>query len=214
MSGLRRFVTGGAGRLAVGGVLVVACIASGCAAAGRPGEANSYVIVDQLLAASGARPGTFSGTLPSDVQTLVSVSVNGTQVRVPTVFEDAARVTLRLAMKNPNTATSPANFVTFTRYRVAFRRSDGRRTPGVDVPYDFDGAFTVTVGDEPVNATFILVRVQAKSEAPLRALIGGGGAITISTMADVTFYGKDQAGRDVEATGSISVNFADWGDPE
>ena len=36
----------------------------------------------------------------------------------------------------------------------------------------------------------------------------------ISTLAEVTFYGTDQAGRDVVATANISVNFADWGDPE
>jgi len=35
----------------------------------------------------------------------------------------------------------------------------------------------------------------------------------ISTIAHVTFYGKDQNGNEVSVTGSISVNFADWGDP-
>jgi hypothetical protein len=35
----------------------------------------------------------------------------------------------------------------------------------------------------------------------------------ISTIADVTFYGKDETGTDVSVTGSISVNFADWADP-
>ena len=28
-----------------------------------------------------------------------------------------------------------------TRYRVEFRRTDGRNTPGVDVPYGFDGGW-------------------------------------------------------------------------
>ena len=60
---------------------------------------------------------------------------------------------------------------------------------------------------------FALVRAQAKVEAPLKSLAGGGGAALISTIADVTFYGKDQTGNDVAVTGSISVNFADWGDP-
>ena len=85
---------------------------------------------------------------------------------------------------------------------------------GVDVPYPFDGALTVTVGDAPVTTTLVLVRVQAKQEAPLRALIGGGGAIAISTMADIVLFGTDQAGREVSVTARISVNFADWGDPE
>ena len=36
----------------------------------------------------------------------------------------------------------------------------------------------------------------------------------ISTIADVTFFGKDQTGRDVTVTGSMSINFADWADPQ
>ena len=56
--------------------------------------------------------------------------------------------------------------------------------------------------------------MQAKAEPPLKSLQGQGGANVISTIADVTFYGKDQTGNDVAVKGSISVNFADWGDPE
>jgi hypothetical protein len=59
-----------------------------------------------------------------------------------------------------------------------------------------------------------MVRAQAKLEPPLRNLRAGGGAGLISTIADVTFYGKDQTGTDVSVTGSISVNFADWADPD
>ena len=44
-------------------------------------------------------------------------------------------------------------------------------------------------------------------------LRGLGGSVVISTLADVTFYGHDQAGRETSVTGQISVNFADWGDP-
>jgi hypothetical protein len=81
------------------------------------------------------------------------------------------------------------------------------------VPYSFDGAATGTIGADGSVLTFVLVRAQAKLEAPLRALRGGGGAIVISTMAEVTFYGADQNGNTVSVTGTISVNFADWGDP-
>ena len=45
---------------------------------------------------------------------------------------------------NPNGPTSN-NAITVNRYRVTYRRSDGRNTPGVDVPYAFDGAVTFTV---------------------------------------------------------------------
>jgi len=200
--------------LCVLGAVALSVTSLGCAAAGRPGQASSYLIVESLVAASGAQATTFGGTLGSDVVTLVSRSINGVQVRVPTVFEDFAQVRFRLAMKDPTAATSAANFITVSRYRVVFRRADGRNTPGVDVPFGFDGAMTATVGADTTPANFILVRIQAKGEAPLLALVGNGGAQTISTLAEITFYGKDQAGRDVVATANISVNFADWGDPE
>jgi hypothetical protein len=57
---------------------------------------------------------------------------------------------------------------------------------------------------------FTLVRIQAKEEAPLQALAFGGGANAITTIAKVTFYGRDQNGREVTVTGNIEVTFADW----
>lgn len=190
----------------------------GCTAAVRSDAASSYLILDSLAAASGAKPDTFGGTLASDVQTYVKRDVGGTQVLVPTVFEDLAQASFRLGMKDPGTTETPttpstSNFITITRYHVTFMRADGRNTPGVDVPYGFDGAVTLTVGASAVSTAMTLVRIQAKSESPLKALIGGSGSGVISALAEVTFYGKDQTGREVSATGRISVTFADWGDP-
>jgi hypothetical protein len=59
-----------------------------------------------------------------------------------------------------------------------------------------------------------MVRHQAKLEAPLRAMAFGGGRLFISTIARVTFYGSDLAGNEVQAVGTISVSFGDYGDPE
>ena len=180
-----------------------------CTATQMDGESVSYLIVDSLRAASGADPQAFEGVLNSDVMTEGGV------------VEDPGSVTLRLALKDPGTISnpgtpSPSNFITVTRYRVEFLRSDGRNTPGVDVPFPFDGAMTVTVTGNPVTASFTLVRVQAKLEAPLRALASpnGAGALVISTLADVTFFGHDQAGREVMVKGRIGVDFADWADPD
>jgi len=190
------------------GVSVLAWLpmVSGCTSAQLQSQSTSYVIIDAMSASSGARPQEFSGSLASDVVT----KVNG----APTPFEDAGRVAMHLAMQDPGLTPSSTNTITFTQYHVNYKRADGRNSPGVDVPYDFDGGLTVSVGASGAAvATFVLVRVQAKEEAPLRALQGAGGAGTISTVATVTFYGTDQAGRAVTVTANISINFSDWPDP-
>lgn len=182
------------------------------------GTSSSYLILTSMDAAAGATPTNFTGVLPSDVITNVRTTVGDDQVMVPTIFEDFGRVAFDLGMKDPGTPTSPtrptsANFITITRYRVEFFRADGRNTPGVDVPFGFDGGMTLTVSGPGSEAVFTLVRNQAKAEAPLAALAGGGGAVVISAIARVTFFGRDQSGREVTVSGQISVNFADWGDP-
>jgi hypothetical protein len=190
-----------------------------CTSQQRAGESSSYLIVTSLTAASGATPGVFGNVLPSDVITNVKANIAGKEVLVPTVFEDVGQVTMSLGLKDPGTPDSPTkpsanNSVTVTRYHVEFVRSDGRSTPGVDVPYPFDGAATFTVGASSTSATVTLVRIQAKAEAPLLALVNNGGAGVISTIARITFYGTDQTGREVSVSAQISVNFSDWGDPQ
>jgi hypothetical protein len=189
-----------------------------CGNVARTGRSPAFLVVDALVAQSGAQPGTFSGFLNSDVVTLVKKTVGGVEQEVPTIFNDSAKVTLRALLKdagNPGAQTTPSNInaITVNRYHVEFVRSDGRNTQGVDVPYAFDGAVTATITSGPVEIGFELVRHQAKEEAPLRALGGAGGAIEISTIAHITFYGRDLAGNDVAVTGNISVDFSDFGDP-
>lgn len=199
---------------------IVAALAGGCGGGQLQGTSSSYLIIASLQGASGAKPTDLSGVLSSDVRTLVKVTDgSGAQVLQPTVFADVGQVTFTLAMKDPGTTESPTkptstNFITVTRYHVDYVRSDGRNTQGVDVPYSFDGATTTTVTDVGGTATLTLVRVQAKEETPLLTLVNGGGQGTISTIARVTFYGTDQAGRAVTVMGQISVNFSDWGDPQ
>jgi hypothetical protein len=185
---------------------LVTLAGAGCSETVRTGQSSAYMILERLEAAAGGAgsAATFTGVLRSDVATEGSV------------FEDNGRVALRLAMKDVTNPTGPTtnNLITLNRYRVDFRRTDGRNAPGVDVPYGFEGALGMTVSPEGQTGVFTLVRAQAKLEAPLVTLRGGGGALVISTIADVTFFGRDQTGRDVTVTGSMSVNFADWADSE
>jgi hypothetical protein len=201
-------------------VSAIGLVSIGCGEVARTGKAPAMLIIERLDAASGAEPGESGTILQSDVQTLVDVTIGGQTVRVPTVFNDIGTVTFRLALKNPGSPAAPLgpstlNEITVTRYRVVYRRSDGRAVQGTDVPYSFDGAFTVTVpSNGTAGAAFDLVRHQAKQEPPLRNLIGGNSAQFISTIAEVTFYGRDLAGNEVMAVGTIGVNFADYGDPD
>ena len=177
------------------------------------GTASSYLIIDSLDASAGASSnGTgFGGQLESDVCQL------DPNTNACGVVEDLGRVSLSLALKDPGSSTvatvaSELNSITVRRYHVQFIRADGRNTQGVDVPYAFDGGVTMTVAAGSAQQSFTLVRVQAKEEAPLRSLRGLGGSVAISTIAQITFYGTDQTGRDVSVTGNINVNFADWAD--
>lgn len=181
-------------------------VALGCSSHVREGRSPAYLIVNSVLAASGTDQ-TFGNTLDSDVSTKGAI------------YSDSGQATMTLGLKDIGPAASPTapttnNFVTLNRYHVQYRRADGRNAEGVDVPFAFDGASTATITDSTTTFNFTLVRLQAKLEAPLVNLVGHGGAGVISTIADVTFYGTDQAGNAVQATGSISVNFADWADAQ
>ena len=145
---------------------------------------------------------TPNSTLFSDV-----VGPNGV------TFNDMATATLTVVMKNA-AVTAPAptsnNRVTVNRYRVEYRRADGHNVPGVDVPYPFDGAATVTVTPNATSALiFEIVRHIAKEEPPLVQL--GSNPNVISTIADVTFFGTDTVGNDVTATASMLINFGNIG---
>jgi hypothetical protein len=198
----------------VAGLVIASLAGSACGSSTvREGTGSSYLILVALEGANGAKGDSAvmsTQPVPSDVITFVK------ETNSYTIFLDPGRVTLRMAMKDVTNPTGPTdnNAITINRYRVTYRRSDGRNTPGVDVPYPYDSAVTATIsGGDEVQVLFELVRPNAKEEAPLRALAGGGGANIISTVADVTFFGRDQTGREVQVTGSIGVNFADWGDP-
>jgi hypothetical protein len=189
------------------GAVTLALASVSCGDMTRDGQASSYLIITSLQAASGADE-ELGGDLRSDVITIVD--------DVPTIFNDTGEVQFLLGMKDPGVAGTPsqptqANFITINRYRVAYSRTDGRNTQGVDVPYAFDGAITGTVAGS-ATLGFTIVRHQAKQEAPLGALALSG--ILVSTVADVTFYGHDQTGRAVSATGRITVHFGNFGDPE
>jgi hypothetical protein len=201
-------------RLRAGLMLGLAIATISCGDLQRQGTGSSYLSIRAFDGASGAEPEEFgNGVLYSDVVTIVKDADDNP---VPTVYSDLGRVNFVLSMKDPGGTGSPttpttANFITLNRYRVRYIRADGRNTPGVDVPFPFDGALTVTVGGGETEAIFEIVRHVAKFEAPLGALATNPTVIT--TIAEVTFYGRDQTGREVIATGTLTVEFGNFGDP-
>lgn len=169
---------------------------------------NTVIIVDTVQGQSAG------GETTDELQSDVCVNDSFTDGTC-TVAPDFGIVQLSATLKNPTqVATSFFNDVTFRTYRVTFVRSDGRNQPGVDVPFPFDGAanFTVVIGGGASTHTFILVRDQAKLEGPLRNLAFNGGAVVLSVIAEIEFFGTDGAGREISATAFLNVHFADFAD--
>jgi hypothetical protein len=175
----------------------------------RTGRGPAFVALLNLQ----ARPGggtEVSDNLLSDVATSTG-----------SIFNDLGVATFRAELKDQSgiltgteSPVTPIQSVTLTRYRVSFRRADGRNTPGVDVPWGFDGAVTATipVGEER-TVIFDIVRHANKAEPPLRNLRGLGGQVIISTVAEVQFFGRDQNGNEAIIVGLMDVTFGDFPDP-
>ncbi len=187
-----------------------ALASSSCGEVSRTGRSPAFLVIDALTATAG-QSGEYGHTLGSDVLTCGGVIEDGGQAEVRVLLRDEGS-------PGAPTGFSNLNWLKINRYRVVYSRADGGKEPGVEVPYAFDGALTATITNTPTTIGFTIVRAQAKLEAPLKALrldesLNLGGAKLISTIADVTFYGEDLAGNGFATTGSISINFADWGDP-
>ncbi|HKH74013.1 MAG TPA: hypothetical protein VKA59_21795 [Vicinamibacterales bacterium] len=193
------------------GVVATSAAMAGCGGEFvRDGQSPVRLVISQLESAG-------QNTLLSDVvQMATTPAPCSTTSPCASVFNDMATVELALLLRDPGnpaapSTPSPLNQVTINRYRVKFRRADGNNVPGVDVPYDFDSALTMTVPTSgTVEAAFQVVRHSAKEEAPLRSLRFSGDVI--STIAEVTFYGRDQAGNEISVTGYMGVDFGDFAD--
>jgi len=188
-----------------------------CGSVIREGRGSSFLVVDSVAGIRGAAQlGQPSSSLTSDVITnVITPAPCSAESPCPTIFGDPGQAVMHIVMKDAEstTPTTPGamNHVTLTRYRVVYTRADGRNTPGVDVPYPWDGAATGTIQiGGSMTLAFLLVRHDAKLEAPLADLANN---ITIlDTIAEVTFYGYDRVGNAISATGTIQIEFANFGD--
>jgi hypothetical protein len=191
------------------GAVALSAAAAGCGGEFvRDSRSPVRLVIDQL------NVNDDQNTLQSDVRR----TTDPCSVQFPCTFNDVATVQLRLELRDPGSPGSPAspsglNAVTITRYRVSYRRADGNNVPGVDIPYAFDSALTMTVpATGSAGAAFQIVRHSAKEETPLRAL--GPNLDIISTVAEVTFFGHDQAGNEVSVSGFMGIDFGDFADSD
>jgi len=193
---------------------VTAGTAVACGDAVTQSKSPMLLVVNTLEAAptGGHGANTFTGNLLSDVIVLATTPAPCTPTSpCPTVFNDIGRVTLASQPKNITIQPTSNNQVTINRYHVDFVRADGHNTPGVDVPFSFDGSVTGTIPETgTLQLTFELVRHTAKEESPLAQLANNPNIL--HTIARVTFYGQDLVGNAISVSGSMSVDFGNFGD--
>jgi len=118
-------------------------------------------------------------------------------------------VTLEAKFKKPEPllpGTSYKTSVMIDRYTVTYTSPEGD-----PVPVAFEGRLAVVCEvDASVDVEILAVRAEAKNAAPLNALIGTLDVIW--AVAEIRFIGHDLDGNGVEATGYLTVYFADWAD--
>ncbi len=182
-------------RVMVGMALAVSAVLGlgGCGAAYVEGDTASVLLLIETIN---------SGTpLLSDVRGTGGVIVN-CQVTV----------TMAARAKNPTGPVGLSEDVRISRYDVSYRRSDGRGVQGVDIPFSISGNVTTLVaagGSASTDLNIDLVRHQAKLEPPLSNIVG----VQVVTMfADVTVFGQTVSQKNVSASGSAQVTFADFAD--
>lgn len=130
-----------------------------------------------------------------------------------TIYADSAIATFRGRLLDPASLTGPSHYndITVTRYVVSYMRTDGRNAEGVDIPYSFEGNLSVVVPiDSTVSVSFVIVREVAKLEPPLVGLQEWRDAGVVNCTAKVDFYGQDQVGETIKATGYLTVYFANY----
>jgi len=188
-------------------VSALALVLAACNALENETDSMSRLIIVELTGLNAE--GTSGNYIQSDV--LFEDPATG----ATSIIADIASATLTAQMLDPDPVTgiSPYADIQLTGYHVSFTRADGKNTPGVDVPYPFEGSLSalVRVGSQ-TGVSFVIVRESAKMEQPLLSLLEPTSrAEIITTIAQVDFFGHDLSNKAVKATGTISITFANYG---
>lgn len=192
----------------VAGVSFCILLLCACNPIGKATESPSMLIVESVLGYTA--DGTPAAFLESDV--VRGHTPGGGEEG--TVFSDTATITITALLVDPasGTGSSPYNAITLTGYDVSYTLLTGGGTPGVDVPNHIMGSLSslrVPIG-ESVSVPFVVVLSSAKEVAPLFELWEGG---TRQAIARIDLRGEDQIGNPVQATGHLTIYFANYDDP-
>ena len=136
-----------------------------------------------------------------------------------TIVADIISASLEARLKEPITVgpgPSYQNRIFLHSYDVTYTYVDSNLTPlpSPNVPANFSGELSVALDiDSTVDVTFVVVKEQAKAESPLidvtNQLLPPG---TLQVLATITFYGDDIAGNPVQASGYLTIYFAEYAD--
>jgi len=183
-------------------LLAASFFLSGCNSLENKSKSNSMLIVEAITGTD------VSGNESDFLQSDVIKSDN-------TIVADLAKATLSASLMDPAPilGTSQYNNIMVTRYVVSFSRTDGRNTPGLDVPFPFEGSLSTLVRtDASTSVSFVIVREAAKLEPPLMNLGDSAYGDIIQMTAKIDFYGHDLANNAVSASGYLAIYFANYVD--
>jgi hypothetical protein len=168
----------------------------GCNPIEKSSKSNSMLIVESITGKT--IDGTEGLILESDVSTTTS---------------DSATVTLQAALLDPSqgvTGPSQYNDVTLTGYKIDYTLPDGTGVPGTDVPASIEGtssSLLIKIGESKA-VSFVAVLSSAKINPPLSTYVGSTAQHQI--VAHCTFMGHDGTNHPVQATGQLTIMFADY----
>lgn len=188
------------------GSILILLLFSACNKLENKTKSNSILIIKSIKAINWE--GKEADVLFSDVL-VEKESETGVTAYVQA---DLAVVEFTAEFMNPTAGIEPSvyNNIMIDRYVVHFERSDGKSTPGVDVPYPIEGnlSLLVEIGGT-AKTSFVVVTENAKREPPLVNLVEGYDS-GIKATAVIDIYGHDLANNTVKTTGYLQVFFNNY----
>ncbi len=133
-----------------------------------------------------------------------------------TIVSDIISATLEAKLKEPESigaGPSYQNRIFLHTYEVRYIYVDSLNMASTTVPATFQGRLSIGIDiDESTTIDFVIVREQAKAALPLSAMVPLVPVRSLQVVAQITFFGDDIAGHPVQATGYLTIYFANYAD--